>query len=236
MKRSLTSPAVVGGTPKKQTTTTTTTAATGEYPLTPGTKERHCTTMKQANKEQKDRIAKALKAINNEKAGLKADIKSAGRDDLNKDEMSITFRIMGSVPIPYNVTIQRQPSCSCPDFPKRQNYCKHMAYVLLKEFKLAETNELLWQKGFTIEEIELLFDSLNGDVDPNTIPISVEDKKGPAKKTTPSKKRSASKLAEQTEHAAAAVGTTSPMSTPSTWSCISLKSLSNSTPLDPSTN
>lgn len=40
-----------------------------------------------------------------------------------------TFAVLGSTGNVYTVTITTQPSCSCPDFQKRGDPCKHLLFV-----------------------------------------------------------------------------------------------------------
>jgi hypothetical protein len=42
------------------------------------------------------------------------------------------FSILGSTGNVYEVRVEQVPSCSCPDFHKRRELCKHLIFVYLK--------------------------------------------------------------------------------------------------------
>lgn len=48
------------------------------------------------------------------------------------------FKIMGSTGNVYNVTIENNCRCDCPDFLKRAKRCKHIYFVLIKLMKIED--------------------------------------------------------------------------------------------------
>ena len=51
------------------------------------------------------------------------------------------FIIMGSTGNIYNITIKDTPMCTCPDYVKRGNRCKHIYFVLVKIMRVSEINQ-----------------------------------------------------------------------------------------------
>ncbi|WIA41605.1 hypothetical protein OEZ86_008965 [Tetradesmus obliquus] len=63
------------------------------------------------------------------------------------------FAVLGATSNVYDVTISRQPHCSCPDHAKG-NLCKHILFVMLRVLKLATNNPLVWQRALLTKEVE----------------------------------------------------------------------------------
>ena len=53
----------------------------------------------------------------------------------------------------YTVTLAQQPGCTCPDFQRRGEPCKHMLFVMLRVLKLDSSNPLAWQKALLKQEV-----------------------------------------------------------------------------------
>ncbi|CAG5090482.1 Oidioi.mRNA.OKI2018_I69.PAR.g12619.t1.cds [Oikopleura dioica] len=60
----------------------------------------------------------------------------------------------------YKVTLGAIHSCSCIAFKRERTICKHICWVLLKRFRMAKSNPLIWQGGFVPREFDEL---LRGD-------------------------------------------------------------------------
>lgn len=68
----------------------------------------------------------------------------------NVDNDSATFDVMGSRGVSYVVELSGVPSCTCPDHETRGTRCKHILFILIRIFNLADP----YQKKFTDEEIK----------------------------------------------------------------------------------
>lgn len=64
-----------------------------------------------------------------------------------------TFTVLGSTGNVYEVIIDSIPSCTCPDFQRKQDLCKHLLFVLLKVVGLDQSNPLVFQKGLLQSEV-----------------------------------------------------------------------------------
>lgn len=76
---------------------------------------------------------------------------------------SCRFKISGSTGNVYKVKIGKVPTCTCPDFEKREDACKHTLFVLLKIIGVDVNDGLLYQKAFTINELKTLFDKMKAN-------------------------------------------------------------------------
>lgn len=46
------------------------------------------------------------------------------------------------------------PTCSCPDFQRRQDVCKHtIGFVMLKVIGLAKENPLVFQRAYLVPDV-----------------------------------------------------------------------------------
>ncbi|GKY94718.1 hypothetical protein MPSEU_000437300 [Mayamaea pseudoterrestris] len=78
------------------------------------------------------------------------------RTEEGPDEM--VFSVLGSTGNVYQVTLTHIPTCTCPDFMRKQDVCKHMIFVLTKVVGLGVENRLVYQRAFVTTELEELFD------------------------------------------------------------------------------
>lgn len=88
------------------------------------------------------------------------------------DDNSATFQVLGSTGNIYNVALNGEPVCSCPDHSTRGSRCKHILFMLIKIFNVEDPYKIT----FTQDEIQKLIDSykinisrFNVQIDPNTI-------------------------------------------------------------------
>lgn len=51
------------------------------------------------------------------------------------------YEVMGTTGNVYTVDIKNKPTCTCPDYIKRQNRCKHIYFVLIKIMKVKNGEE-----------------------------------------------------------------------------------------------
>lgn len=68
----------------------------------------------------------------------------------NVDSDSATFDVMGSRGVSYIVTLDGNPSCTCPDHTTRGSRCKHILFILIRIFDLVDP----YQKKFTQKEVK----------------------------------------------------------------------------------
>ena len=69
-------------------------------------------------------------------------------------ELVLKFCIAGSTGNIYKVKLDYRPTCTCPDFEKRKDVCKHIMYTLVKVVGLPETSKLVYQKAFLSTELD----------------------------------------------------------------------------------
>ena len=65
------------------------------------------------------------------------------------------FVVLGATGNVYDVTINKFPSCSCPDAAKG-NLCKHRFFVMLRVLKLEQDDPIVWQTAMLQEEARFL--------------------------------------------------------------------------------
>ena len=53
----------------------------------------------------------------------------------DEDDPIREFLVMGTTGNVYTVTIENEPSCTCPDFQLRQRRCKHIFFILMRVMK-----------------------------------------------------------------------------------------------------
>jgi hypothetical protein len=67
------------------------------------------------------------------------------------------FVVLGSTGNVYTVSLQEIPSCTCPDFTRQQDLCKHILFVLVKVAGVSTSNPLAYQKAYVPSELQELF-------------------------------------------------------------------------------
>lgn len=81
-------------------------------------------------------------------------------DDLPADRMSRNFTILGSTGNVYTVCLSKIPTCTCPDFSKKHDLCKHILFVTLKVIGIDPKSPLAYQRAYLQSELQELFDKL----------------------------------------------------------------------------
>lgn len=76
----------------------------------------------------------------------------------SKDNHEKLYQVMGSTGNVYTVTINSNPSCSCPDHQTRHNRCKHIYFILLRVMKVPASKEE--QTKFTNNELLNMFQNI----------------------------------------------------------------------------
>ncbi|KAJ7210694.1 hypothetical protein GGX14DRAFT_624755 [Mycena pura] len=71
-------------------------------------------------------------------------------------ELKEEFQVLGSTGNVYTVTIQRVPSCDCPD-ARKGNHCKHILFVYLKVLQVDQSTGYWYQKALLSNELESIF-------------------------------------------------------------------------------
>lgn len=78
------------------------------------------------------------------------------KSDVNRQDLSCKFVVLGSTGNVYDVAIGRAPNCSCPDHAKG-NLCKHILFVLLKVMAIPSTSSLVYQQAWIGTELEEMY-------------------------------------------------------------------------------
>ncbi|KAJ6471811.1 hypothetical protein C8R47DRAFT_1147143 [Mycena vitilis] len=81
-------------------------------------------------------------------------------------ELKEEFQVLGSTGNIYTVTIQRTPSCNCPDAQKG-NHCKHILFIYLKVLQVTQASGVWYQKALLTNELESIF--ANAPLAPNAL-------------------------------------------------------------------
>eukprot|EP00523_Entomoneis_sp_CCMP467_P010260 CAMPEP_0168737340 /NCGR_PEP_ID=MMETSP0724-20121128/10345_1 /TAXON_ID=265536 /ORGANISM="Amphiprora sp., Strain CCMP467" /LENGTH=366 /DNA_ID=CAMNT_0008784605 /DNA_START=1430 /DNA_END=2530 /DNA_ORIENTATION=+ len=66
------------------------------------------------------------------------------------------FAMLGSTGNIYDVCLQHVPTCSCPDFARRGDLCKHLIFVLVRCVGLVVDHPLAYQKAYITSELHEL--------------------------------------------------------------------------------
>lgn len=77
------------------------------------------------------------------------------------DDIICELSILGSTGNVYIVKLQSIPCCTCPDFIKNKDLCKHIIFVLLKVIGISSNNPLAYQKSYIQSELKELMQLLN---------------------------------------------------------------------------
>lgn len=64
--------------------------------------------------------------------------------DINQYEKE--YVVMGSTGNVYNVKINDEPSCNCPDYTQRKNRCKHIYFVLIRIMNVKKADQTCYNK------------------------------------------------------------------------------------------
>ena len=79
------------------------------------------------------------------------------RDKITKQKQRYT--VLGTTGNQYKVKISCTPSCSCPDFQRREISCKHILFILMRALHIPEDSELL-RRDLTDEDLIDLFEAV----------------------------------------------------------------------------
>lgn len=74
----------------------------------------------------------------------------------NEEDYTRKYSVMGSTGNVYKVTIENEPTCTCPDFRIRRNRCKHIFFILIRVMKV--DNET--QDFYDDEELAEMFNNI----------------------------------------------------------------------------
>ncbi|KAI0362357.1 hypothetical protein OH77DRAFT_1515614 [Trametes cingulata] len=72
------------------------------------------------------------------------------------NELREEFSVLGSTGNVYTVTIDKKPSCTCPDAMKG-NHCKHILFIFLKVLQVTQKSGYWYQKALLTSELEDIF-------------------------------------------------------------------------------
>lgn len=79
---------------------------------------------------------------------------------------SRTYLVMGSSGNVYTVIITNIPTCTCPDYKKRHQLCKHIYFILHRIMKVVENDDKL---KYTNKELNELFKNIPSTFSQNII-------------------------------------------------------------------
>jgi len=79
--------------------------------------------------------------------------------DTQKENLeSKKFTVLGSTGSVYTVTINSTPTCTCMDFKRRRQRCKHIYFILIRVMKVLKENEDI--QVFTKEQVTQMFTNM----------------------------------------------------------------------------
>lgn len=70
---------------------------------------------------------------------------------------SCNFVVLGSTGNVYTVTLQQALQCTCPNFSRKQDLCKHILFVFLKVVGLPPNHNYVYQKALLTTELREIF-------------------------------------------------------------------------------
>lgn len=79
---------------------------------------------------------------------------------LKRSAIAVDFEVAGSTGNMYNVTLDFVPTCTCPNYAKKQDICKHIFYVLYKVVGVPRSSTVAFQKAYLSSEYKFLLETL----------------------------------------------------------------------------
>ncbi|KAG9020134.1 hypothetical protein FS837_008570 [Tulasnella sp. UAMH 9824] len=76
----------------------------------------------------------------------------------NGEDLREVFKVLGSTGNVYTVTIDKVPSCDCPDASKG-NHCKHILFIFLKVLDVPVDSKGWYQKALISSELQEIFEN-----------------------------------------------------------------------------
>ncbi|KAI0274748.1 hypothetical protein BC834DRAFT_9703 [Gloeopeniophorella convolvens] len=71
-------------------------------------------------------------------------------------ELCEEFKVLGTTGNVYTVTVDKFPTCDCPD-AGRGNHCKHILFIFLKVLHVPQSSGLWYQKALLSSELQSIF-------------------------------------------------------------------------------
>mmetsp|Transcript_3010 Transcript_3010/g.5318 ORF Transcript_3010/g.5318 Transcript_3010/m.5318 type:complete len:264 (-) Transcript_3010:152-943(-) len=142
-------------------------------PLAVSGVSQHSLEMNSADERRKHRYRpypsrKIMDRINRTEYHKMSLIESIPVIDNSSHELCYEFVILGATRNRYSVRIDLEPSCSCPDFLKHLESCKHILYVFLKVLHCSLKNPVIWQKSLLREELKSVLGNAASDSKPSS--------------------------------------------------------------------
>lgn len=78
----------------------------------------------------------------------------------DRSDWAMDIGIVGSTGNVYNVVLDFCPSCTCPNFSKKADICKHIFYVLLRVVGLPTSSSIIYQKAYVRTELLTILGNL----------------------------------------------------------------------------
>lgn len=88
------------------------------------------------------------------------------------DDNSATFQVLGSTGNIYNVALNDNPVCSCPDYTTRGTRCKHILFMLIKIFNVENPYKNLFSQDEIqkyISDYKINISKFTVQIDSNTV-------------------------------------------------------------------
>eukprot|EP00043_Microstomoeca_roanoka_P012058 m.115864 g.115864 ORF g.115864 m.115864 type:complete len:253 (-) comp15380_c0_seq11:62-820(-) len=85
------------------------------------------------------RVSNRTAVVSVPTASMQPDSASNTRSTIRRGPRHFVFKVMGNSGLPYAIHVreQQQMTCSCPDFVKRQQSCKHIIFLLLRVLEVS---------------------------------------------------------------------------------------------------
>lgn len=78
-----------------------------------------------------------------------------------RTEAAVDMDILGSTGNIYTVTLDFRPTCTCPNFVKKEDICKHIFFVLKDLAGLSRNSPIIYQKAYLSSELVDIYEGLS---------------------------------------------------------------------------
>lgn len=116
-------------------------------------------------------LQKVPKALNDKELSA---ITSCCRPCEGSSKLCLTFELAGSTGNSYKVSLDYKPKCSCPNFHKKEDICKHIMHVLVNIVGLPRASPLVFQKALLSKELAEIHNNLAHNLPKLSISASTE--------------------------------------------------------------
>jgi len=92
-----------------------------------------------------------------------------GKPTKDRSKAAVDLDLVGSTGNVYSVTLDFRPTCTCPNFAKKEDICKHIFFVLQKIVGLSRDSPILYQRAYLSTELIEIYDSLYDSLESSNI-------------------------------------------------------------------